>query len=178
MCAKEKVKKRKRLLLFSCFECKTPFSKHKTLWKCCKCSWKAVELVSSSETSLKKISYRWKFTSKKKRRTNSKKGVGGDEKHVFSFTWLYPLEINMVLVNLLRGRVCFNTPTTLCSLHNMILLPIYLFRATEGSDFPPDATINASSFVTRNYILSTTTAQIALVIADGTKVKVSYSQRR
>ena len=59
--------------------------------------------------------------------------------------------------------------------HIMVLIcfVFVIHRADEDSEYPPDATIHASKFVTRNYTLSTTTAQIALIVADGTKVKVS-----
>ncbi|XP_072043906.1 cilia- and flagella-associated protein 251-like [Amphiura filiformis] len=46
----------------------------------------------------------------------------------------------------------------------------------EDSDYPPDATINASQFVTRNYTLSTTTAQVALIVADGSRVKMIHAE--
>ncbi|XP_071945536.1 cilia- and flagella-associated protein 251-like [Antedon mediterranea] len=46
----------------------------------------------------------------------------------------------------------------------------------ESGSYPPDATINARSFITKNYVISTTSAQIAVIIADGTKVKMIQSE--
>ncbi|XP_033628136.1 cilia- and flagella-associated protein 251-like isoform X2 [Asterias rubens] len=42
----------------------------------------------------------------------------------------------------------------------------------EDSDYPPDATIDAKSFVTRDYTIGTFNAQVALIVADGTEVKM------
>ena len=64
---------------------------------------------------------------------------------------------------------------TACSHLDLVLYLHTYFRVSEDSDYPPDATITASRFVTRNYTLSTSTAQIALIEADGPKVKVGYT---
>ncbi|XP_022086386.1 cilia- and flagella-associated protein 251-like [Acanthaster planci] len=55
-------------------------------------------------------------------------------------------------------------------------VPEFVPELKEESDYPPDATIEAKSFITRDYIVSTFTAQIALIIADGTQVKMIHSE--
>lgn len=47
------------------------------------------------------------------------------------------------------------------------------YRAKEDSNYPADATIAARAFITRNYTISTSTAQVANVISDGSVVSVS-----
>ena len=67
--------------------------KHKTLLKCCKCSKKAVELVSMSEKSLKVI-YWWrvyktrKCKNLQKKKKKKKKGSGRNMKLVFFYSIL------------------------------------------------------------------------------------------
>ncbi|XP_041456928.1 cilia- and flagella-associated protein 251-like isoform X2 [Lytechinus variegatus] len=51
-------------------------------------------------------------------------------------------------------------------------VPDFKSEAKPDSDYPKDATIHAKSFVTRDYIVSTSNAQVALVIADGVQVKM------
>lgn len=46
-------------------------------------------------------------------------------------------------------------------------------RAKEDSNYPADSTIAARAFITRNYTISTSTAQVANVISDGSVVSVS-----
>ena len=47
------------------------------------------------------------------------------------------------------------------------------FRAREGSQYPPDATIDARQFVIRDFVVSSSIAVFGNVTADGTKVEVS-----
>jgi WD40 repeat protein len=55
-------------------------------------------------------------------------------------------------------------------------VPDFVPEEHEDSEYPPDATIDAKSFVTRDYIISTYIAQIALIVADGTKVQMIQSE--
>ncbi|XP_077995257.1 cilia- and flagella-associated protein 251-like [Glandiceps talaboti] len=55
-------------------------------------------------------------------------------------------------------------------------IPEFSHEAGYDSDFPPDATIAARPFVTRDYTIGTSTALIAHVVADGTKVKVIHRE--
>ncbi|XP_071509123.1 cilia- and flagella-associated protein 251-like [Diadema antillarum] len=50
--------------------------------------------------------------------------------------------------------------------------PEFTADAKPDSNYPQDATIEASSFVTRDYIISTSNAQVALIVADGVEVKM------
>ncbi|XP_071849088.1 cilia- and flagella-associated protein 251-like isoform X2 [Apostichopus japonicus] len=54
--------------------------------------------------------------------------------------------------------------------------PNFIPEAKEDSDYPSDATIAATSFVTRNYIISTSTAQVADVVSDGSVVTMILNE--
>eukprot|EP00057_Strongylocentrotus_purpuratus_P009036 XP_011663510.1 PREDICTED: WD repeat-containing protein 66 [Strongylocentrotus purpuratus] len=51
-------------------------------------------------------------------------------------------------------------------------VPEFNADAKPDSEYPKDATIHAKSFVTRDFIVSTSNAQVALVVADGVQVKM------
>ena len=50
---------------------------------------------------------------------------------------------------------------------------IEFYRAREGTNYPPDATISAREFVIRDFVVSSNIAVFGNVTADGTKVEVS-----
>ena len=49
---------------------------------------------------------------------------------------------------------------------------IECYRAREGTNYPPDATISAREFVIRDFVVSSNIAVFGNVTADGTKVEV------
>ena len=57
---------------------------------------------------------------------------------------------------------------------SVFLILQLLFRAREGSQYPPDATIDAKQFVIRDFVVSSSIAVFGNVTADGTKVEVSF----
>lgn len=48
-----------------------------------------------------------------------------------------------------------------------------IYRAKEGTNYPPDATIEARKFVIRDFVVGSSIAVFGNVTADGTKVDVS-----
>ncbi|XP_077862113.1 cilia- and flagella-associated protein 251-like [Saccoglossus kowalevskii] len=55
-------------------------------------------------------------------------------------------------------------------------LPEFSYEAKADSNYPPDATIYSKPFVTRDYMIGTSTAVIAHVVADGTSLKVIHRE--
>lgn len=51
-----------------------------------------------------------------------------------------------------------------------------LFSAKEGSNYPPDATIEARRFVIKDFVVGSSIAIFGSVTADGTKVKVIHRE--
>lgn len=49
-------------------------------------------------------------------------------------------------------------------------------RAREGTNYPPDATIQAKQFVIRDFVVGSSIAIFGNVTADGTKVKVIHRE--
>jgi len=50
------------------------------------------------------------------------------------------------------------------------------FSAREGTNFPPDATIQARQFVIRDFVVGSNLAIFGDVTADGTTVKVIHRE--
>ncbi|XP_033108511.1 cilia- and flagella-associated protein 251-like [Anneissia japonica] len=55
-------------------------------------------------------------------------------------------------------------------------VPNFRPEETYGNDYPPDATIDARMFITKNYVISTTMAQVAAIVADGSKVQMIQTE--
>lgn len=51
-----------------------------------------------------------------------------------------------------------------------------MLRGREGTNYPPDATIQAKQFVIRDFVVGSSIAIFGNVTADGTKVKVIHRE--
>ena len=60
-----------------------------------------------------------------------------------------------------------------CLQNRALFLQPCIFSAREGTNYPPDATIDAKEFVIRDFVVSSSIAVFGNVTADGTKVEVS-----
>jgi hypothetical protein len=61
----------------------------------------------------------------------------------------------------------------LISIFMSVMTTTIIFRAKEGTNYPPDATIEARKFVIRDFVVGSSIAVFGNVTADGTKVDVS-----
>jgi len=51
---------------------------------------------------------------------------------------------------------------------------VFSYRAKEGTNYPPDATIEAKKFVIKDFVVGSSIAVFGSVTADGTKLKVCF----